>query len=259
MKVSITLPAYNEQTTLEEVVDEALAAGTEMSVDFEVLIVDDGSSDGTGELADRLAREKAKVRVVHHEHNRGFSGAMRSCVEEAAGEYVFLGPADGQAGFDEIHRFWALIGDYDLIFSCRAGRDDSARRKLSSAIWYTFLKILFGQTIPEFSSTFMFRRAAIPEFPVKIRPDASNFLPILYLTAVTGGRRVTSLPTMQYQRRGGVAKGGSVTNTARTVIEDVELWWRLRVAPKARRRRPAPAPAHGGPERHDATATGKGD
>ena len=232
MKLSITIPAYNEEDTLEEIIGEAVGAGTSTDDDFEVLIVDDGSSDQTGRVADRLATETPNVRVVHHEHNRGFSGAMRSCVEEAAGDYIFLGPADGQAEFAELQRFWKLRDEYDLIFSCRAGRSDSVRRKLSSTVWYTFLRTLFGQAIPEFSSTFLFRRAAIPEFPVKVRPDASNFLPILYLTAIQRGRRVGTLGTMQHERRGGVAKGGSVTNTLRTVIEDLMLWWRLRVRPR---------------------------
>jgi glycosyltransferase involved in cell wall biosynthesis len=232
MKLSVTIPAYNEQDTLEEIVGEALTSGASTTDDFEVLIVDDGSTDETGRVADRLASERSNVRVVHHERNRGFTGAMRSCIEEAAGEYVFLGPADGQAEFDEIHRFWDIKDEYDLIFSRRAARDDSARRKMSSAIWYAFLRILFGQTIPEFSSTFLFRRSAIPPLPVKIRPNASNFLPILYLTAIEKGRSVGTLSTVQHQRRGGVAKGGSVANTARTVIEDIQLWWRLRMRPK---------------------------
>jgi glycosyltransferase involved in cell wall biosynthesis len=229
MKLSITIPAYNEEATLEEIVEEALDAGASMSDDFEVLIVDDGSTDQTGRVADRLAGACGNVRVVHHERNRGFTGAMRSCVEQAAGEYVFLGPADGQAEFNEIHRFWSLKDRYDLIFSNRIARDDSSRRKASSAVWYAFLRLLFGQRIPEFSSTFLFRRAAIPELPVKIRPDASNFLPILYVTSVRTGRRVGTLGTRQHERRGGIAKGGSVANTARTVIEDVKLWWCLRV------------------------------
>ncbi len=232
MKLSITIPAYNEEATLEESVDEALSAGAAINHDFEVLIVNDGSSDETGRLADSLAAARPNVRVLHHDHNRGFSGAMRSCVDEATGEYVFLGPADGQADFDELRRFWAIKDQYDLVFSCRADRHDSTGRKVSSAIWYAFLRILFGRFIPEFSSTFLFRRSAIPEFPVKIRPDASNFLPVLYLTAIETGRSVGTLRTIQHQRRGGEAKGGSVTNSMRTVIEDIVLWWRLRVRPR---------------------------
>ena len=232
MNLSITIPAYNEEVTLEGAVLDALGTAADVDQDSEVLIVDDGSTDGTAKIADRLAAEHPRVRVFRHESNRGFSGAMRSCMDEAAGDYVFLGPADGQARYEELDRFWPMRDRYDLIFSYRVARGDDARRKLSSTVWYAFLRILFGETIPEFSSTFLFRRDAIPEFPVNIRPDASNFLPILYLTAVRTGARVGTLGTVQHERVGGVAKGGSISNTARTVLEDLVLWWRLRVRPK---------------------------
>jgi glycosyltransferase involved in cell wall biosynthesis len=231
MRLSITIPAFNEAVTLEEVVAEAVDAGRSLGDTFEVLVVDDGSTDGTSEIADRLAHEVDEVRVHHHPANRGFSGAMRSCVDHAEGEYMFLGPADGQARYDDIRRFWELVEDYDLIFSYRIERGDSRRRKLSSAAWYLFLRILFAHEIPEFSSTFLFKRDLVPTPPVAIRPDASNFLPITYLTAMQLGRRVGVLGTVQQERRGGVAKGGDVFNTLRTLVEDLRLWWRLRVRP----------------------------
>jgi glycosyltransferase involved in cell wall biosynthesis len=231
MRLSITIPAFNEAVTLEEVVGEAVQAGRSLGVAFEVLVVDDGSTDGTSEIAERLAERLEEVRVHHHPANRGFSGAMRSCLQEARGDYVFLGPADGQARYEDIRRFWELAGDYDLIFSYRIERGDSRRRKVSSATWYLFLRVLFAHEIPEFSSTFLFKRARVPPPPVPIRPDASNFLPITYLTAMQQGRSVGVLGTVQEERRGGVAKGGDVFNTTRTVIEDIRLWWRLRVRP----------------------------
>jgi glycosyltransferase involved in cell wall biosynthesis len=235
-RLSITIPAYNECVTLEAVVEEAVAVGDGLGTTYEVLVVDDGSVDGTAEIADRLARRHERVRVVHHKRNRGFSGAMRSCLQEAHGEYMFLGPADGQASYDDIKRFWELVDDYDLIFSYRIERGDSRRRKLSSAAWYLFLRVLFAHEIPEFSSTFLFRRDAVPELPIAIRPDASNFLPLTYLTAIQQGRRVGVLGTVQEQRRGGVAKGGNLAIIARTVFEDVRLWWRLSVRPRGDRR-----------------------
>src|SRR5580692_4365426 len=229
MRLSITIPAYNEESTLEEIVVEALAAGAAISSEFEVLIVDDGSTDITPSLADRLAATQPHVRVVHHQCNQGFTGAMQSCLEQAAGEYVFLGPADGQADFGDIRRFWDMRAEYDLIFSCRVARRDSRRRKIASTTWYTFLGVVFGRKIPQFAATFLFRRAAIPALPVRIRPDAANFLPVLFITACETGRRVCILGTTLHERRAGVAKGGSLTNAARTVIEDVWLWWQLRV------------------------------
>lgn len=228
IRMSITIPAYNEEVTLEEVVTEALEAAAALFEDFEVLLVNDGSLDGTGEIANRLAQEDQRIRVIHHPQNLGFSGAMMSCVRHAAGDYVFMGPADGQVNYGDLGRFLEITDRYDLIFGSRVFRKDGTHRKLASAIWYAFIRILFGARIPEFSSLFCFRRDAIPEFPVQVRPDASNFMPMLYLTAVRSGARVGTLGVDQGPRRGGEPKGGNFVNAVRTIAEDFKLAWQLR-------------------------------
>jgi glycosyltransferase involved in cell wall biosynthesis len=237
-RISITIPAYNEESTLEEVVTEATAAAALVTQRYEVVIVDDGSVDRTGKIADSLADRHEAVRVVHHTQNLGFSGAIRSCLENAKGDYVFLGPADGQGRYEDLLRFWELADQHDLIFSERVDRQDGIHRKLASAVFYTFFRALFGERLPQFSATFLFRRDAIPELPVTVRPDASNFLLVLYLMAVWQGRRIGFITSPCGPRRGGVAKGSSVANTIRTMTEDVALWWQLRIRHR-RRVRPA--------------------
>ena len=229
LEISVVIPAFNEESTLEQVVIEAIEAAARVTRRYEVLVVDDGSTDRTGEIADRLSSRHEAVRVVHHASNRGFSGAMLSCLANAAGDHVFLGPADGQARYQDLVRFWQLTDRNDLIFSVREERQDGIHRKLASAVFYTYFHALFGVRLPQFSATFLFRRAAIPELPVAVRPDASNFLPVLYLTARSQGLRITFVPTRCGPRRGGVAKGSSVSNALRTMVEDLGLWWQLRI------------------------------
>lgn len=231
--LSFTIPAYNEEATLEQVVGEALEAGRSLGTEFEVLVVNDGSADRTGEIADRLAQEHPEVRVHHHERNKGFSGAMQSCMRNAGKDYVFLGPADGQASYDDVRRFWELLPENELVFSYRIGRGDPLHRKLASWLWYTGLRVLFGHRVPEFSSTFLFRKATLDALPVEVRPDASNFLPVLYLTAKWRDVPVGLVGTVQGERRGGEAKGSNIRNTLRTLREDLVLWWRLRVRKQA--------------------------
>jgi glycosyltransferase involved in cell wall biosynthesis len=229
--LTIAVPAYDEEATLEAAVDDALTAGRALGEPFEVLVIEDGSTDGTPALSDRLAEAHPEVRVHHHESNRGFTGAMRSCARHAQGTYMFMAPADGQGSFSDLRRFFALREDYDLIFSMRLERSDSRRRKVSSGLWYLFLRFLFAYQIPEFSALFFFRLDQIPELPIAIREDASNYLPLLYVTAMKSGRRVGVLGIIQHERRGGQAKGFDLSLTLRTLAEDMKIWWLLRIRP----------------------------
>jgi glycosyltransferase involved in cell wall biosynthesis len=230
-KLTIALPAYNEETTLDVIVREAVEVGRGLGEAFEVLIVDDGSTDDTPQVAARLAEEFEDVRVHRHAVNRGFAGAMRSCLGQSRGDYVFLAPSDGQGLLGDLRLFWALKNYYDLIFSLRLERNDSARRRASSGLWYLFLRFLLAYQIPEFSALFLFRRDQIPALTVQVREDGVNFLPVLYMTAMKAGKRVGVLGILEQPRRGGQAKGFNVPLIARTIAEDFKIWWQLRIRP----------------------------
>jgi glycosyltransferase involved in cell wall biosynthesis len=229
--LSIALPAYNEASTLEAIVREAIVEARAFGDAFEVLIVDDGSTDDTPEVAARLADEFEEVRVHRHAVNHGFAGAMRSCVAQSRGEYVFMAPSDGQGPLRDMRLFWALREHYDLIFSSRLERSDSPRRRASSGLWYLFLRFLFAYQIPEFSALFLFRRDQMPSLPIAVREDGLNFLPVLYMTAMKQGKRVGVLGILEQPRRGGQAKGFDIALIARTIAEDFKIWWRVRIRP----------------------------
>jgi glycosyltransferase involved in cell wall biosynthesis len=227
--LTLAIPAYNEVATLAGVVHEALQVLPALARRFEILVVDDGSTDGTGPLADRLSLEHSQVRVVHHPTNRGFSGAMRTGLWGATAEWVALGPADCQARWEDLARFFEIADSYDMIFSYRTGRRDPIYRKLTSRLWFAWLRFLFGIEIPQFSSLFLFRRSAVQQLQVGVRDRASNMLPALYLRACQLRLRVGLVGTVQPARAGGRSKGGNLPNAFRTVTEDLALWWRWRV------------------------------
>ncbi len=223
MLVTIAMPAFDEAPNLDRVADEALAALTASAVDGELLIVDDGSGDGTGAIADAIAARDARVRVVHHERNRGFSGAMTTSLRQAAGDWVFLVPADGQIDMTELGRFLAASGDADIVVGVRTRRAEGIGRVLLSRAFHRIAKTLFPLPLEEMSSVFLFRRSLTATLPVRSRPNGATFLPELLYRAHVRGARFAVLPITPRARMGGQAKGARLSVVLITLLELARL------------------------------------
>lgn len=229
MQASIVLPAYDEVMNLERVVEEARAALAAFATDGEVLIVDDGSADGTGALADDLAARFDNVRTIHHTSNRGFSGAMATCFREALGDWIFLAPADGQMELGELGRFLAASRRADIVIGVRAHRGDGFLRTVFSRSFHLIARTLFDLPMREFSSLFLFRRSALDAMPFRSRPRSATLLPEILFRARRRGRPIAELVVQQHPRRGGRAKGGQLSVAFLTLVELVRLAWSVRL------------------------------
>jgi glycosyltransferase involved in cell wall biosynthesis len=243
MLLTIAMPAYDEAPNLERVAAEALDALSAAGVDGELLIVDDGSTDGTGALADAIARRDARVRVVHHETNRGFTGAMTTSLRRANGEWVFLVPADGQIVMSDLGRFLAARAEADIVVGVRAHRPEHVGRVVMSRAFHRISKTIFPVPLAEFSSTFLFRRALVDAMPIRSRPRGATFLPEVLYRASQRHARFQQLLIEPRARYAGRAKGAQLSVATRTLIELLRLaplvrWDELRFA---RRARPHPA------------------
>ena len=241
--MTIALPAYDEVENLERVVNEARGVLAGVGESGEVLVVDDGSRDGTGELADALAQRHADVRVVHHAANRGFSGAMHSCFREARGEWVFLAAADGQTPLDELGRFLALAASADIVVGVRAERPDGFARLVLSRGFHLLARSLLGLPQREFSSAFLFRRALLDALPLRSAGHAATILPEILYRAHVRGARIAELAIAQRPRETGRAKGGDPAVVLRTGFRllwlAVLLRWDERRARTTKRERAA--------------------
>jgi glycosyltransferase involved in cell wall biosynthesis len=226
--LTIAVPAYNEAENLEFVVARARECLAQMPSSTEILLVDDGSRDGTGAIADRLAAQHRELRVVHHGQNRGFGGAIASCLREARGEWVFLGPADGQIDLAVACRFYDARADADIVIGIRERRADPFYRKVLSWGFHTLATTLLALPYSEFSSCFLFRRAAVARFELKSRPDAATILPEILFRAHRAGMRVIELPVQHQARRAGQPKGANPRVIAKSLWGLVRLAFLLR-------------------------------
>jgi glycosyltransferase involved in cell wall biosynthesis len=141
--LTIFYPCYNEEANVERVTRAAVETARQIADDFEVLIVNDGSRDRTGEIADRLAAEIPGVRAVHNNPNLGYGGALARGFREARKNWIFYTDGDGQFDFDEISKLLPLLETHDIVSCYRLDRKDSVMRKVNAWAWSTLVNLLF--------------------------------------------------------------------------------------------------------------------
>ena len=133
MKITLALLAYNEAATIESTARQAAAELGKLFApgDWELLLINDGSRDQTGEICDQIAAEIAPVRVFHHDPNRGYIEATLSALREAQGDYVCVFDGDGQHTAADVPRFVAKLDKgFDIVFGWKKVRHDPLERQI---------------------------------------------------------------------------------------------------------------------------------
>jgi glycosyltransferase involved in cell wall biosynthesis len=224
MRLTIAMPAFDEVANLARAVEEARgAAQRAFPGESEILIVDDGSRDGTAEVADALAARWSDVRVVRHAGNRGFSGAMATCFQRAQGEWVFLAAADGQTDMQDLAQCLALSGAAEIVVGVRVRRTEGTGRKLLSRGFHLIARMLLALPEREFSSVFLFRRSLLAEMRFRASPRSAVILPEILFRARQRDARIVELPVSPRPRWAGRAKGGQISVALITLVELVRV------------------------------------
>ena len=210
-KLSCCVFAWDEIATLRTVVEAQLTALARLGVSHELLIIDDGSSDGSGEAADLLAREHAEVRVIHHPENLGLGGVYRTGFSNARGTFVTFFPADGQFPASILERFYPLVEGYDFVLGNLPERRDTLVGALLGGVERRLYRAAFGP-MPRLEGVFIFRRAVLASLPLKSVGRGWTVVWELILRAQRGGYRMVGCPITLLPRSHGVSKVNNVRN-----------------------------------------------
>jgi glycosyltransferase involved in cell wall biosynthesis len=161
--ISIFFPAFNDEQTIGGLVRNALAILPDYSDDYEVLVINDGSTDGTAQVLEDLSRHDAYVRPIHHEVNRGYGGALQSGFENASKEFVFYTDGDGQYDVRELARLLPLMKPgVDVVNGYKSKRADSFHRVVIGKIYNRTARLLFRLPIRDVDCDFrLIRRQAL--------------------------------------------------------------------------------------------------
>jgi glycosyltransferase involved in cell wall biosynthesis len=160
--LSVFFPAYNDSGTIASLVISALRTARQLTDNFEIIVVNDGSADATAEIADELARTYPQVRVVHHERNRGYGGALRTGFAAATRDLIFYTDGDAQYDPAEMVVLWHAFNEaVDLVNGYKISRSDPLHRIVIGRTYHHAVKLLFGLRVRDVDCDFRLMRRSI--------------------------------------------------------------------------------------------------
>jgi len=225
--ISAFFPAFNDAENLQVLVLRADEALRRLAGDFEIIVVDDGSTDHTSIVLDSLQQQCPSLRVVRHQRNLGYGAALQSGFRNARKELVFYTDADGQYDVREIGKLLPLLSlDQDVVTGYKIRRADSAHRTLIGKLYHSLVKTLFGLKVRDVDCDFrLIRRRVLEAVPLTCRSGA--ICVELMCQIERAGFRVTEVPVNHYPRSSGRSQFFRLAPVARTVLDILRLWVRL--------------------------------
>jgi len=226
VSISVFFPCYNEQDNVRRTAEQAIGVLEKLKADYEVIIVDDGSSDATGQIADGIASQNSRVKVVHHPTNRGYGAALQSGFKAATKELVFYTDGDGQFDMKEMPPLLPLIKQYDIVSCYRLNRQDNLTRKINAWCWTKLVCLLFGLRIRDIDCAFKLYKREIFD-KIKLVSLGALIDTEVLARAVRKGYTITQKGVHHYPRVAGVQTGAKLKVILRAFKELFKLYGQM--------------------------------
>jgi glycosyltransferase involved in cell wall biosynthesis len=237
--LSVFFPAYNDSGTIASMVIRAVQTAAELTPDYEVIVVNDGSADGTAAICDEIARTYPNVRVVHHPRNRGYGGALQTGFRTATKELVFYTDGDAQYDPAELTELWRrLTPDADLVNGYKISRSDPLHRIVIGRLYHHVVSLLFGLRMRDVDCDFRLMRRSIFE-RISLEKTSGVICLEMMKKIHDAGFRIVEVPVHHYHRAFGKSQFFNFPRIAKTGVDVMRLWLAL-VVRRQHLRSPAP-------------------
>lgn len=227
-ELSIFFPFWNEEKNIEQVVTNAIAIAPKIAQKWEIIIVDDGSSDRTWEKSREIESQYSNIRIVHHHVNRGYGAALKSGFEHSQYNYIVFTDGDLQFDFSEVTKFIEVIADADIVIGYRKKRQDNLIRNILMTllkIWdFIFFRFYFKDIDCGFK---MFRREAI-EALMPLRSEGAMITTEILAKAKAKKMKIKQVGVSHFPRKHGQSSGGNIPVIIRAVLETFILYWDIK-------------------------------
>jgi glycosyltransferase involved in cell wall biosynthesis len=225
--VSIVLPCFNEEANVADAVRAASKAARDNAAAFEVIVVDDGSTDRTSEVASDLMDGTGHVRLLVHAHNRGYGAALRTGIAAARQPWVLLTDADLQFDLAQLEDFAPLAASADVVAGRRLLRDDPIGRRVIGVLWSGLTRCLFRVSVSDVDCAFKLIRRDLVE-RVHLTSDGALVSAELLVKLQAEGAQIVELGVRHRARVAGDQSGASPRVVGRAFRELVRQQRELR-------------------------------
>ncbi|HSD98492.1 MAG TPA: glycosyltransferase family 2 protein [Patescibacteria group bacterium] len=225
--LSIFFPFWNEEANIERVVLSAIPIAKKVAKEWEILIIDDGSSDGTLRIAQKLSTKDKHIRVIAHKENRGYGAALKTGLTSAKYEYIVFTDGDGQFDFSEVTKFIEEIGSADIVIGNRMQRHDHPFRHLLMNLLKVWDYVFFGFYFKDIDCGFkMFTKNAVKKI-LPLSSEGAMITTEILAKAIRAKLKIVQVDVHHYPRKAGDQSGGNIRVIIRAIRESLFLWKEL--------------------------------
>ncbi len=225
MQISVIFPAYNEQASIRSTIERALQGLRQLFDSFEIIIVDDKSTDTTGQIADQLAAEHPEVRVFHNPRNLRAGASIVAGFKQARGELVTHNAMDYPFHLEDLRQVLPLLEKADVVAVARNRRPESSLyRRFLTAVNLGLLRNFFGLRLKDYNFVQVYKRAVLQQLDLGC--TSTGFLtPSLMFQAHRRGYRVAEITLDYWPRETGAAASGRPKVLIETLKDMARFWW----------------------------------
>ncbi len=231
-QVSIFYPCYNDWATMGSMVLMTVQTAERLGLEYDITIVDDGSREHTLQLLDTLEQVHPRVRVLRHEQNRGYGGALRSGFAAGSREWIFYTDGDAQYDVREMERLIEKAGpEVDVVQGYKITRHDPMHRRIIGRVYHWLVKLAFGLELRDVDCDFRLIRRRVFDH-ITLVHDSGVICCEMMVKIQRAGFRVTEVPVHHFQRAHGKSQFFNFARIARVALNLTQLWVRLMILRK---------------------------
>lgn len=223
--LSVVIPAYNEEMNIARAMEQAIASLENLFEDFEIIIVNDASTDGTAAIAESLALKDPRIKVIHNAVNLRQGASLLRGFEQAGKELVIHDAMDYPFDLADLDKLMPYVEKNDVVVACRQKRAGySPYRHLLSSVNLLLLHLCFELKLPDYNFVQLYKRRVLQE--IQVRARSTGFVtPELILRAHRRGFKIAAVPIEYLPREAGVARSGDIKVILATLGDLFSFYW----------------------------------